>query len=259
MNINNEKNDTNIKTKKIEEKNKSIFLGLNQSAIEIIDKIIFRKNVLNPSVNYSELMPPSSNYIATLKAKARFWKYVAAFVIIFSCATALLREYSFRNRIYKTGISFVYEGDGGYRFARVGTVDDDSVIAFSQDIVNWTAQFQYNDVSNFQKALTYFSPLLRSIAEVQFNKRLKLWNTTRTTQFFSIKDIKIISRKETAINEAYFDVKVIGTTTKYWDGQIKDSNIPDEINLKIKFGNLDPNKKWHFTILDYERTYKDQF
>lgn len=259
MNENIDKNT--IEDKKIDKKvkNKSVILGLNPNARNLIDKILFRKTVLDPSINYSELLPPSSNYIAILKSKARFWKYVAFIVIIFSCLTALLREYAFRSRIYKTGISFVYEGDGGYRLARVGTVDDDSVIAFTQDIVNWTTQFQYNDVSNFAKALTYFAPELRSVADVQFNKRLKLWNSTRTTQFFSIKDIKILNRKETAINEAYFDVKVTGMTTKYWDGQIKDFNVPDEINLRIKFGNLDPNKKWHFTVLSYEHTYKDQF
>ena len=250
MTIDNTKNENNQSSNK----------GTSVSEVrKLMHKLFLRNVLLNDNKDYSQLLPPSSNYIATLQAKARFWKYVAYVVIIFACVTALIREYAFRSRIYKTGISFVYEGDGGYRHARVGTVDEDSVIAFSEDIVNWTTQFQYNDVANFQKALTYFSPELRSVAEVQFNKRINLWNSTKATQFFTIKDIKIIDRKETAINEAVFLVKIIGLTTKYWDGQLKDSNVKDEINLKIKFGNFDLNKKWHFTVLDYSRTYKDQF
>lgn len=233
--------------------------NIQQSSKNIFNKILLRKSDSIENIsNLSDLLPPSSNYLSALKAKARFWKYIAFIVIIFSSITSIMREFAFRSRIYKTGVAFVYEGEGGYRHARLGTIDDDSVVAFSQDIVNWTTQFQYNDVSNFQKALTYFSPELRSVAEVQLNNRLKLWNSTRSTQYFSIKDIKIIERNETAINEAIFKVKIIGKLTKYWDGQLRESEIPDEINLKLKFGNFDVNKKWHFTVLEYSRQYKDE-
>lgn len=235
--------------------NNKIQSNLHESTERIVNKIFMKKK---SSESLSDLMPSSSNYVSALKAKARFWKYIAFIVIIFSCITSLIREYAFRSRIYKTGVAFIYEGEGGYRHARIGTVDDDSVIAFSQDIVNWTTQFQYNDVSNFQKALTYFTPELRSVAEVQLNNRLKLWNSTKSTQYFTIKDIQILERSETAINEAIFKVKIIGRLTKYWDGQLRDSEIPDEINLKIKFGNQDINKKWHFTVLEYSRKYKDE-
>ena len=56
----------------------------------------------------------------------------------------------------------------------------------------------------FKKHFYLFYTELRSVAEVQLNNRLKLWNSTKSTQYFTIKDIQILERSETAINEAIF-------------------------------------------------------